>query len=125
MIAFMWQVLSVTTGVLMPVIIALGLLCSCIPRPLAQRVLAGAGASIFLLSYEYILSFGSSAGWRIRRPPRFDFWEALPAWAVAGALMTLLWFLIVRGLVWAFNNLPEPPDPPKPPNSSGPPKPSG
>lgn len=114
MIAFMGQVLSVMTGVLMPVSIVLGLLCSCIPRPLPLRMLAAAGAFIFLLFYEYMLSLGDGLG-RIRRPPRFDFWEALPAWAVAGALMALLWFLIIRGLVWAFNNLPEPPDPPKPP----------
>jgi hypothetical protein len=114
MIAFMGQVLSVMTGPLMLGFIILGLICACIPRPLPVRMLAAAGAFIFLLFYEYMLSSGPVMG-RVRRPPRFDFWDALPAWAVAGALMALLWFLIIRGLVWALNSLPQPPDPPKPP----------
>jgi len=117
----MWQGLSVMTVPMVLALIVVSLLCACISRPLPLRMLAAAGASICLLFYEYMLSFGDGLG-RVRRPPRFDFWEAVPAWAVAGALMALLWFLIIRGLVRAFNSLPQPPDPP---NSPGPSKPLG
>lgn len=108
MTAFLWQVLA---AMAFPVLAVWGIVFAVILRPLPLGMLASAGASGFTLFVRYLDSHGALALRRRRQP--FSFWEELPAWAVAGALWALLFFLALRAIVWAIARLSRDPSPPR------------
>ena len=107
MTAFLWQVLA---AMAFPVLVVWGVVFAALLRPLPWAMLASAGASAFTLFVYHLDSHGALAMRRRRIP--FSFWEELPAWAAAGALWALLFFLAFRAIAWAFARLPPGPAPP-------------
>ena len=106
MTAFMWQVLSVMTFLPM---LAVSLLVSLflvsrVLRPWPWGWLAAPGSSSLLLLHDWLVS-GRGSGPRLRSRPLFPFWEELPAWALAGAVSTLLFYLTFYGVAWTFRRL--------------------
>lgn len=100
----------VVSAMTLPLVLLPGFLSACLLRPLPWGMLAGGGASSFILLLYYLDTHGYTAARRRRLP--FSFWEELPAWALAGAAWALLFFLLIRGLAWALNRLPRAPRPP-------------
>jgi hypothetical protein len=108
MTAFMWQVLEVMTlGRFLPFPIILSLVYLVpVLRPWPWGWLLAPAIPSWLLFQDWLSASDRcmlNSRPRCRRP--FPLWEELPAYAVAGLLATLLFYLIFFGLTYAVRRL--------------------